>query len=148
MTLRGLVDALLLLGAAILSIAALWHVYWVIGGKRGKQQAIPERDGMALFTPTPVQTLAAGSVIAAAAALYAAVGLNWPLAGVPQSWVAFAVGAAGLVFVARAIGDFNHVGVFNRGGAAAFAKADRLVYSPLCFLLGVTGLAAALLRLI
>ena len=147
MTLRGLVDVLLLLGAAILSIAALWHVYWVIGGKRGMQQAIPESDGQALFSPTPTQTLIAGAVIAAAATLYAAAGLDWPLAAVPQTWVGVAVGAAGLIFVARAIGDFNHVGVFNRGGATAFARADRHYYSPLCFLLGVTGLAAALLRL-
>ena len=55
----------------------------------------------------------------------------------------FAAAVLGCVFLAPAIGDFEHIGILNKGGQTAFAKADRLIYSPICLFLAAGGLLAA-----
>ncbi len=143
---RGISDVTLMLGAAILAIAALWHVYWLLGGTAGLVSAVPERNSAPLFVPGKLATAIVSCAIAAVAVLYgiAAGGMTPPRTA--PGMIAGLLGLAGVVFIARAIGDFNHVGFFNRGGMTPFAVADRKVYAPLCLFLGLAGIFAAGLR--
>ena len=42
----------------------------------------------------------------------------------------------GVVFIARAVGEFNLVGFFKRVRGTTFARWDTRVFSPLCIILG------------
>ncbi len=140
---RGIADAALMLGAAILGIAALVHFYWACGGQCGLRLSIPEKDGRPLFAPSRGGIVAAGLLIATLGLFYAAIASGTLAHALPPLFVCAAVALVGSIFVARGIGDFRHVGLFNRGGDTGFARADRLYYSPLCIVLGASGLLAA-----
>ncbi len=151
---RGLFDLALLAGAAILAIAAFWHVYWALGGRLGWARAIPQKaDGTPAFMPGKTLTLGVAAMIAAVAALFwveaEVASSRFPgIAGLWPAWLdVLALSATGSVFVLRAVGNLHSVGFFNRGGNAAFAVADRMVYSPLCLFLGLAGICSAALRL-
>ena len=48
-----LTDLVLMLGAAVLGVAALWHFYWVLGGRAGLDIAVPSRtSGEPTFEPS------------------------------------------------------------------------------------------------
>jgi ABC-type Fe3+-siderophore transport system permease subunit len=133
-------NSALMLGAAILGIAALWHFYWAMGGRAGLVVAIPEKNNRPLFTPSRLATAAVAFGIASIAVLYAAVAFS-DLQNSPSA--TFALGVCSLVFVGRAVGDFGYVGFFKSHTGTAFAKADNRFYSPLCLFLGIAGLSAA-----
>ena len=114
------------------ALAAL-HVYWAVGGRRGLAQAIPSVGGAPAFVPPPALTAVVALGLAALAAL------PWLVEVVPGARLA--AGAAAVVFAARVVGDLRTAGVFKRVRGTAFARADDLVYTPLCFALGA-GLGA------
>jgi Protein of unknown function (DUF3995) len=130
----------LMLSAAVLGIAALWHFYWAMGGRTGLIVAIPERNNRPLFTPSRMATIAVAFGIASIAVLYAAVGF-----GVLQNSPSAAIGLSicSLAFLGRSIGDFGYVGFFKSHTGTAFANADSHYYSPLCLFLGIAGFSAA-----
>lgn len=45
-----------------------------------------------------------------------------------------------IIFLVRAIGDFNYVGFFKKTKNTHFAKMDRKYFSPLCLLIAISGL--------
>ena len=140
-------DAALMLGAAILWIAALVHFYWAAGGSAGMARAVPERRGRPLFVPSRGATVAAGLLIGAVGTVYAALAVGAMRDQPTTLGLAVMAALIGFAFFARGIGGFHHVGIFNKGGDTGFARADRLYYSPLCFFLGASGLLAAAARI-
>jgi hypothetical protein len=150
----------LMLSAAVLGIAALWHFYWAFGGTKGLAVAVPEKPaapgnegtggegtgGGPLFVPSTLSTVIAATAIASIAALYAAMATGVFNGTAYSRLAALATGVLGLVFIVRAIGDFNHVGFFKRNTGSPFAVADSRYYSPLCLFLGASGLMAAATR--
>ena len=130
----------LMLGAAILGIAALWHFYWVMGGRAGLVVAIPEKNNEPLFTPSRMATTAVAFGMASIAVLFAAVA-SGVLQNSPGATLALCI--CSLVFLGRAIVDFGYVGFFKSHTGTAFAKADNRYYSPLCLFLSIAGLSAA-----
>ncbi|MEO6010221.1 MAG: DUF3995 domain-containing protein, partial [Vicinamibacteraceae bacterium] len=54
-----------------LGLSAL-HVFWAAGGRAGGGAAIPRTSGRALFTPSPLSTLAVAAALLAAATVVAA----------------------------------------------------------------------------
>ena len=77
--------------------------------------------------------------VAVALGLAALAALPWLVEVVPGARLA--AGAAAVVFAARVVGDLRTAGVFKRVRGTAFSRADDLVYTPLCFVLGA-GLGA------
>jgi hypothetical protein len=121
---------------AVLVVIAAIHVYWAAGGRLGHGAAVPERGGQPLFQPTPTATFAVAAALVIAAALIGArIGIL--AAPVPASVVRILVWLLVLVFAARAIGDFRHVGFFKRNTSSRFARLDTRLYSPLCALLAL-----------
>ena len=124
-------------------VLALWHFYMALMPSSGKSGAVPSVGGKALFVPSTKATLSVGIVLLSFAALVVATSGIFPLP-VPQlvfSWLSYGL-ALGLL--ARAIGEFKHVGFFKRNRGSRFATLDTFVYSPLCLALsaGVAAVAA------
>ncbi|HDR8984680.1 TPA: DUF3995 domain-containing protein [Burkholderia vietnamiensis] len=115
---------------------ALVHVYWALGGQRGKRAAIPEQDGVPLLRPTRRGTLAvAAALLCGAGAVASRAG--WLGPKVLPGATAFAIVAFALIFAVRAVGDFRYVGFFKRVRGSRFARMDTLCYSPLCVALAL-----------
>ena len=124
MTPAALAGALAML---ILGAVAAMHVYWALRGGAGLAGAVPEVAGKPLFRPGRLATLAVALALAGLVALLPA-----------------GCALAALGFLARAVGDFRHVGLFKRASASRFARLDTWVFSPLCLLLaGLVALVAA-----
>lgn len=125
----------------VLSILALWHVYWAFGGRVGKAAAIPEFNGAPTIAPSQAGTLAVAMALVVAASLIGAVGglvtVAWP-----SDVLVWCARALACLFLLRAIGDFRFLGFFKRVRGTRFAKLDTLVYAPLCLALsaGIFGL--------
>lgn len=122
--------------AATFAVLSGLHVYWAFGGQRGRQAAIPELDGKALFRPGVAGTLVVALLLAVAGALVlerAGIGPGL-LPPTVSLWGTWGVATA---FIGRAVGDFNYVGVFKRRKTTAFARLDTRVYSPLALALSL-----------
>jgi hypothetical protein len=132
-----------LVGATILALLGVLHVYWAFGGRFGKEAVIPGRNGVPLFKPGVAATLAVAVLLwSGAACLLERLGLLGEF--VPAGVGAGAAPVMAVVFLLRAIGDFRYVGFTKRAAPSRFAYWDTRLYSPLCLLLSVSCLSAAL----
>ena len=119
---------------AVFVVLAFWHFYMALRPKPGSGGAVPSVGGKPLFVPSRGATVAVGVALLAFAALVADTGgiVSLGLPATARKWLCYAL-ASGLL--ARAVGDFRHVGFFKRNRGSRFAKLDSWVYSPLCLLL-------------
>ena len=120
------------------------HVFWALGGRLGFVSAVPEVNGQRAFTPTPVASFAV------ALALFVASILVLGRGGVfgsraPAALFKWPVLVMGVVFLARAIGEFRLVGLFKRVRGTSFARWDTWLFSPLCLGISLAALGLALL---
>lgn len=129
--------------SAILSTLALIHFYWAFGGTKGVAAAVPASRGQPLFKPGPMATTGVGIGLLGLAALFFVTGVR--LAPQAAQWGLRTMTAlAGLVFAARAVGDFRYLGFFKRAREGRFAWLDTYAYSPLCLALAILAGAVAL----
>jgi hypothetical protein len=133
-----------LAGSIALTFAALSaiHVYWAMGGRRGAVDAIPEVDGKPLFKPGALATLTVAGLLALAAALILERAGLLPDVG-PKVLSRDGTCLVAAAMIARAIGDFNHVGFFKRRRGTRFARLDTRLYSPLTLALGLGSVVIA-----
>lgn len=121
----------------VLGAIALLHAYWVLGGTWGLGAAVPTRkDGGRVFTP------GRGATVVVVLGLSAFAALPWLVDRAPGARAALALAAA--IFGLRVLGDLRTAGVLKRVRGTPFARADDLVYTPLCLALSAgLGLLAA-----
>jgi hypothetical protein len=126
------------IAVAILVAAAAVHVFWALGGKWGKDLAIPTKPGGAgpAMRPRAPATLMVATALAVAADLVA-VRIGLLTSALPAWLVHAATVMLTLAFLARAIGDRRYVGFFKRVKGSRFARLDTAFYSPLCLFLAV-----------
>ena len=117
--------------AAIFFVLSLYHIYWAFGGKIGLNFVIPSKNGEPLFTPTPSMTFAvavglfiAGNIFLGQMAFYSHF--------IPSSFFDWGMWGIFIIFLLRAIGDFNYVGFFKKHKKSHFALWDTRLFSPLC----------------
>lgn len=134
-----LTDRVLLTGAivavALLSLAALMHVYWALGGRWMLDVAAPVDPSGKGRSPGPLLTLAVALALAVFAGLVvAAVGDLGPSLVRTLVWIGVGV------FAVRAIGDTKTVGFSKTDHSSEFAQADDRWFTPiiLCIALGAT----------
>ena len=124
------------IAATLLGAAGGAHVVWAAGGRIGLAAATPQVDGRALNAPERMTTLGSALALFSLAAL-----VMWRecLIELPLPFVIARVGVPvmALVFLARAIGDFRHVGWRQRVRGTSFARLDDLLYAPFCAVLAV-----------
>ena len=130
--------------AIFVGLSAL-HVFWAAGGRAGSAAAIPRHGDEALFTPSPLGTLAVAVALAAAAATVAAAA-GWFGAGGPTRAGRVLTAVLAAVFLLRAIGEFRYVGFFKSIGEEPFRSWDTWLFSPLCLAIAVAALTVATTR--
>jgi len=127
--------------ALVLALLAVLHVYWAFGGTWASAHTVEEDDeGKPRYAPGFLDTMLVAVALASAALILLVEG-GYAFA---PPLVRIAVAVIGLVFLARAVGDFRSFGFFKRERGTPFARRDTFVYSPLCLALGLGSLWAAL----
>ncbi len=122
----------------LLTLVAILHFYWAAGGKRFSEGVIPELEKIELFQPGPIPTAIVGFGLLMMAAIVAA-NLNWLDAGEWHVWIRRGLWAITIIFLVRAIGEFNYIGLFKRKKNSLFAEKDSKYYSPLCLGMSLLG---------
>jgi hypothetical protein len=91
------------------------------------------------MAPSTTATVVVAGALTTASCLYVGAAAKWE-----PRWL-FRIGATGAatVLAARAIGDRRYVGFLKRSRGSAFARRDTYFYSPLCAVLAVAGVTAA-----
>jgi len=121
----------------VLIIMGLFHFYWAFGGKVGLDKALPTKDGIKLLNPSKALTFFVGVVLIVFA--YIAYGLQFYDFSVNTNrsfYLYFGIFLS-IIFIIRAIGEFNAVGFFKKIKDTEFAIYDTKYFSPLCLILGV-----------
>ena len=100
---------------------------------------IPEVNGQRAFTPTPAATFAVALALFAASALVLGRGGVFGSFAPPEhfKWPVFILG---FVFLMRAVGEFNLVGLSKRTRGTSFARWDTWFFSPLCLAISYAAL--------
>jgi hypothetical protein len=118
------------------SLSAI-HVYWGFGGKSAVAATIPtNQNNRPVINPSPFACflVAAGLLVFGVFVLIKSgiIPLHLP------NWLLnYGLWAMVALFLARAIGDFRHIGFFRKIKTTKFAQTDSKYYSPLCLLLAV-----------
>jgi hypothetical protein len=129
-------------GAAVVVAGALGllHLAWAAGSGWGVAGAIPTTaEGVPMFTPGRLATVAVAGLLLAFA------GLTATVATTEEPWFVsgpLAVGVA--VLGIRAIGDRRHVGFTKKVRSTTFGRRDERWYTPLVTLLAMAASAAFL----
>ena len=111
------------------------HIYWALGGQRGKAVSVPQVGAIRAFNPSALATLAVAAALCLSALIVLARAGVLSTSIQPVRLTVPAV-LIGLVFVARAVGEFRLVGFFKSVRGTPFARWDTFVFSPLCALPG------------
>ncbi|PJZ59187.1 DUF3995 domain-containing protein [Leptospira barantonii] len=124
------------ISGVILFILSGFHFYWVAGGAKGKNRAIPEVKGKPAFQPGKLTTATVGILLFLAALFPIGLRMQTPL-GIFHNLLEYGTTFLSFVFLLRAVGDFKLVGFFKKIRGTNFSKYDDLYYSPLCLILSL-----------
>lgn len=122
------------------------HFYWLFGGKWGLKNVIPTKRDQKSFRPPPkFATLIVAIVLIFFGFAYLI------KSGVTDiqipNWIeSYNYWIIPLIFILRAIGDFNYVGLFKKIKNTEFAKADSKWFTPLCLTIGILGVLIQLIN--
>ena len=127
------------LNSFIFLLLSTLHFYWLLGGKRGMDSAIPTKEKSAdkLFKPSAFSTI----LVAVGLLVFGLVELG--NTGIFSNWIAVKYFRWGnlviaFIFLVRAVGDFKYIGFFKKVRGTLFAKNDSRYYAPLCLFIAVT----------
>jgi Protein of unknown function (DUF3995) len=142
---REMIQATTLLLILTFGCLSALHFYWLFGGTRGLENAIPQIEDKAAFNPPWWATAIVASGLTVCAGLIAAIGgiLDLPAGPHNFSWLAYTLSGC---LALRAIGDFKLVGFMKQPRNSKFARLDTAVYSPLCVVLSVAVFAVTWFR--
>lgn len=124
----------------IFTVLGAFHFYWLLGGVWGLKKAIPTKGAKANTLAIPkIATLFVGLVLVSFGLMYL---LKTGLISIdiPGWLTTYGYWFIPVIFILRAIGEFNYVGFFKKIKNTEFAKADSKVFSPLCLGIGIVGI--------
>lgn len=126
----------ILLFLVFAAISAL-HFYWGLGGKWGSYSVVPTKDdGSPVFIPGAISTFIVAIGLLCFAVFYL-IKYGLIAIGLPEFISKYGYWIIISIFILRAIGDFNYVGLFKKHKNSKFATNDTKYYSPLCLLIGI-----------
>jgi len=129
----------------IFMLLSMLHFSWAIGGTWGFESALPTNEsGVKILIPRKLDCALVGIGLLALAAFYLSksgfIVFNFPYwLTISVSWIIPSI------FIFRAIGDFKYVGFFKKVKHTKFSKLDTRYFSPLCLLIGLTGILIEIL---
>lgn len=111
-------------------LLSLLHAFWALGGKWALRAVIPPaREYPSKFACWLVSFL----LFLAMLIVLGKMGL-WGRSFPP--WIfTWGIWGVSIVFLLRAIGDFNNIGLFKKAISTIFAYLDKWLFTPLCLLL-------------
>ncbi|MBK9737641.1 MAG: DUF3995 domain-containing protein [Saprospiraceae bacterium] len=117
---------------------ASFHFYWAFGGKKGTENVIPvDTNNVKIINPSIISTLFVGIILL----LFAFINIiktkiiNIELPEVIENYCLWFIA---ILFLLRAIGEFNYIGFFKKIKTTKFGIMDTKVYSPLCLFIGIS----------
>lgn len=117
-----------------------FHFYWLFGGVWGLEKIIPSKDNKASSLTIPkFATLLVALVLIIFGLMYL-VKSGLINVQIPFWLTNYGFWVIPSIFILRAIGDFNYVGLFKKIKNTEFAKADSKLFSPLCLAIGIIGI--------
>jgi hypothetical protein len=123
--------------SGIFLILSALHFNWAIGGKFGFEGSIPTNEkGERVLNPKRIDS----AVVGFGLLLFALYSLNHaeiidiPFPGLIKNYGGWTIA---IIFLLRAIGDFNYVGFFKKKRDTIFDKMDTSFYAPLCLFLSL-----------
>lgn len=127
---------------AIFIFLSLLHVYWALGGNWAIDKTIPERY-LDSFLPNKnnAKFVMATFAVSAALLLLAIMVIGYVgKVNLPVSPQLLKIGLiiASVIFLIRAIGNFNDIGLFKKDSSGEFGYWDTKLYSPLCLFFSVS----------
>lgn len=122
------------------------HFYWLLGGKWGLKKVIPTKnDTIESISIPKFATLIVAFILVLFGFMYL-MKLNFFLFSFPNTIMNYGYWIIPFLFILRAIGEFNYVGFFKKIRNTEFAKADSIIFSPLCLGIGIIGLLIQILE--
>jgi len=127
----------------VLILLFIWlggiHVYWAFGGRWAADSVLPtDSTGKKMLVPSALMTVVVAGGLFAFALYYMRL-VGWVDIALPR-WLGLLAGwGIPSIFLLRAIGDFNYVGLFRQVTDTPFGKNDRLIFTPLCVLVSFLG---------
>ena len=129
----------------ILFMLSILHFNWATGSKWGFDKVIPTNpEGELIFYPEKKHSLIVGLCLLIFAIFYLLKSKLIPLSGNISSPY-FAGWVISILFILRAIGDFNYIGFFKKITQTKYANIDTMVYTPICSLIGFMGIVIELI---
>ncbi len=135
-----MITILSLILSGIYTVLAFIHFAWALGGKWGFDFAVPTNEnGEKMFNPQKKDCIVVGLGLSIFALFYL-IKSNITFFEIPY-WI-FEIGGWIIpsVFIIRAIGDFKYIGFFKKTRSTNFGHLDTRFFSPLCLLIGLSGM--------
>lgn len=130
-------NSIVIITVSILILMGLSHFYWAVGGKIGLDKTLPTKDGKLLLNPNKLSTVIVGiSLFGFAYIAYVLQFKDMSTILYANYYIYIAWGLS-IIFIIRAIGEFNSMGFFKKIKGTTFATFDTRYLSPLCLVLGI-----------
>jgi len=130
----------------IFTILGGFHFYWLFGGMWGLKKVIPTKDNTQIVVSIPkFATLIVALGLIGIGILYF-LNTGFLIEPTKNKILEYMYWTIPSIFILRAIGEFNYVGFFKKIKNTEFAQADTKLFSPLCFCIGIIGIAIQLLK--
>jgi len=131
---------------SIFTVLSAFHFYWLFGGNWGLDSVFPTKDNESGTIELPrFATLIVALGLMSFAMLYLIKSglLQFPI----PNWInSFGYWFIPIIFIFRAVGEFNYLGFFKKVKHTKFAKADSKIFAPLCLTIGIIGIIIQLLH--
>lgn len=125
------------------------HVYWAFGGTWGSGAVLPTiNDNVKVIMPGIVPTLivAFGLLGFGLIAILNVVTFDLKFPTWFDTVLQYGIWIIAGIFMARAIGEFNYVGFFQKHRHTKFGQNDIKYYSPLCLVVSILAIIVAMNR--
>ncbi len=130
-------DLITMLTIIVLIIMGLFHFYWAFGGDIALNKVLPTKDKKPLINPSKTLTFFVGIILITFS--YIAYSLQFYDFTLPNNRNLYQYSGflIAIIFILRAIGEFNAIGFFKSIKETEFAVYDTRYFSPLSLVLGL-----------
>ena len=120
-------------------VLSVLHLSWALGNTWGFASSLPTKEtGERVFNPKKSDSAIVGLVLIAFGLFYG-IKTDYVNLKLPDWLNSFSLWFIPTLFLLRAIGDFNYIGLFRKTKRTAFGKLDQSFFTPLCILISVLG---------
>lgn len=121
------------------------HFYWGLGGKWGADATIPTKENLQKVMNPKLIDCFLVAIGLLAFGLLCFIKSSFVAIDLPQWLLHYGIWAISVIFILRAIGEFQYVGFFKKIRSTPFGQLDTKYYSPLCLVIGILAMTLALI---